>query len=96
MALTLKRKNPKKQEKVHEDAFPSNRRRRTVFRVLFQQTNKQINKQGRGWSRKTLARVGGSAAVREGASTPATPTQHDKMFGANDAAAVVEEDVDYE
>ena len=94
--MALKRKNPKKQEKVHEDAFPSNRRRRTVFRVLFQQTNKQINKQGRGWSRKTLARVGGSAAVREGASAPATPTQHDTMFGATakDAAAVVEGDVD--
>jgi len=40
------------------------------------------------------ARVGGSAAVLEGASAPATPTQHDTMFGAKDAAAVVEEDVD--
>jgi len=40
------------------------------------------------------ARVGGAAAVREGASAPVTPTQHDTMFGAKDATAVVEEDVD--
>ena len=33
------------------------------------------------------ARVGGSAAVREGASAPVTPTQHDTMFGVKDAAA---------
>jgi len=33
------------------------------------------------------ARVGGSAAVREGGSTPATPTQQGTMFGAKDAAA---------
>jgi len=38
--------------------------------------------------------VGGSAAVREGASAPAASTQHDTMFGAKDVAAVAEEDVD--
>jgi len=41
-----------------------------------------------------VARIGGWAAVREGASAPAIPTQRDTMFGAKDAAAVVEEDVD--
>mmetsp|Transcript_37131 Transcript_37131/g.59847 ORF Transcript_37131/g.59847 Transcript_37131/m.59847 type:complete len:86 (+) Transcript_37131:214-471(+) len=33
------------------------------------------------------ARVGGSVAVREGDSAPATPTQQGTMFGAKDTAA---------
>jgi len=33
------------------------------------------------------AQVGGSVAVREGRSAPATPTQQGTMFGAKDAAA---------
>ena len=55
-------KNPKKQEKLHEDSFPSNRRRSSiVFRVLLQQKNKQTKKR----KEPQDARVGGSAAVRE-------------------------------
>jgi len=89
-----KTKNPKKQEKKHEDAFPPSRRRNVLFRVLFQQTNKQTKPR----MEPQDARIGGSApaAVRESASAPATPTQHDTMFGAKDAAAVVGEDVDSE
>jgi len=40
------------------------------------------------------ARVGGSAAVREGASAPVTRTQRNTMFGVKDVTVVVEEDVD--
>ena len=66
------------------------RRNSILFRVLFQQTNKQIKLR----MEPQDARVGGSAAVREGASAPVTSTQHDTMFGAKDATAVVEENVD--
>jgi len=61
-----------------------------VCRILFQQTNKQIKPR----MEPQDTRVGGSVAVQEGASAPATPTQHDTMFGVKDAAAVVGEDVD--
>jgi len=70
-------------------SFPTEAEEYT-FRVLFQQTNKQIKLR----MEPQDARVGGSAAVREGASAPVTPTQHDTMFGVKDATAVVEEDVD--
>jgi len=38
------------------------------------------------------ARVGGSAAAREGGSAPATPTQQGIMFGDKDATAGRAED----
>jgi len=91
--MVLKQKNQKKREKTTRGCLPSQQEAEYSFSV-FIPTNKQTNKPTKSRMEPQDARVGGSAAVREGASAPATPIQQDTMFGVKDAAAVVEEDVD--
>jgi len=93
--MVLKQKNPQKTEKTTRKKRENERTRGCL---PFQQeaeysfwgfipTNNNRMELHDAW-------VGGSAAVREGASAPAASTQHDTMFGAKDVAAVAEEDVD--
>ena len=91
--MVLKHKNPKKTGKTTRGCLPYQQEADYSFSGFIPK-NKQTNKQTKPKMEPQDARVGGSAAVWEGASAPATPTQHDTMFGAKDAAAVVEEDVD--
>ena len=76
----------KKTDKISRGCLPFQEEAEYSFSG-FIPTNKHTNKAG---MEPQDARVGGSVAVREGASAPATPSQHDTMFGAKDAAAVVE------